>query len=47
VNRQANINNAKTDYKLNRPTKFIRLPYHKWRVEPLMSAKLASNLVRA
>jgi hypothetical protein len=29
VNRQANINNAKTDYKLNRPTKFIRLPYPK------------------
>jgi hypothetical protein len=25
VNRRANINNSKTDYKLNRPTKFIRL----------------------
>jgi hypothetical protein len=29
VNRQANINNSKMDYKLNRPTKFIRLPHPK------------------
>lgn len=27
VNHQININNSKTDYKLNRPTKFIRLAH--------------------
>jgi hypothetical protein len=27
VNRRINFNNSKTDYKLNRPTKFIRLAH--------------------